>query len=123
MPKKVAIQLNETHPAIAIPELMRLLLDEENLCWSDAWEIVHNTCAYTNHTVMPEALEVWPVPLVEHMLPRHLKIIYEINHQFLCEVRARWPGDPQRVARMSIIEEVRLSISSCFSFVWEAATD
>ncbi|QDZ23274.1 starch phosphorylase [Chloropicon primus] len=105
LPNKVAIQLNETHPAIAIPELMRLLLDDENLCWQDAWHIVHNTCAYTNHTVMPEALEIWPLPLVEQILPRHLRIIYEINHQFLSEVRRRWPGDPQRVARMSIIEE------------------
>ncbi len=105
IPNKVAIQLNETHPAIAIPEFMRLLLDEENLSWKEAWHIVYNTCAYTNHTVMPEALEVWPLPLVEHMLPRHLQIIYEINHQFLNEVRARWKNDPHRVARMSIIEE------------------
>jgi starch phosphorylase len=105
IPNKVAIQLNETHPAIAIPELMRLLLDEEGLCWDEAWHIVYNTCAYTNHTIMPEALEVWPLPLVEHMLPRHLKIIYEINHRFLNEVRERWKNDPERVARMSIIEE------------------
>ena len=105
IPNKVAIQLNETHPAIAIPEFMRLLMDEENLTWDEAWHIVYNTCAYTNHTVMPEALEVWPLPMVEHMLPRHLQIIYEINHRFLTEVRERWKNDPQRVARMSIIEE------------------
>ena len=101
----MTLQLNETHPAIAIPEFMRLLLDEERLAWSDAWRIVHDTCAYTNHTVMPEALEVWPLPLFEKMLPRHLKIIYDINHQFLTEVRERWPNDPERVKRMSIIEE------------------
>ena len=105
LPRKVAIQLNETHPAIAIPEFMRLLLDEECLGWKEAWHITQNTFAYTNHTVMPEALEVWPLPLMEQLLPRHLTIIYEINHHFLGEVRARWPADQGRVARMSIIEE------------------
>jgi starch phosphorylase len=102
---KQAIQLNDTHPAIAIPELMRLLVDVERLGWDAAWEIVVNTFAYTNHTVLPEALEQWPVSLLEQVLPRHLQIIYEINQRFLEDVRRRYPEDEARVARMSIIEE------------------
>mmetsp|Transcript_7254 Transcript_7254/g.18584 ORF Transcript_7254/g.18584 Transcript_7254/m.18584 type:complete len:887 (+) Transcript_7254:87-2747(+) len=105
IPNKVAIQLNDTHPAIAIPELMRLLIDEEHLAWEGAWKVVTNTCAYTNHTIMPEALELWPVPMMKHILPRHLQIIYEINHRFLKEVRTKFKDDPERVSRMSIIEE------------------
>jgi len=102
---QVAVQLNDTHPAIAIPELMRLLLDEECLTWDMAWRLCVGTFAYTNHTLMPEALETWPVEMLDKVLPRHLEIIYEINQRFLEEVAARYPGDGDKLARMSIIEE------------------
>ena len=105
-PDKVAIQLNDTHPVIAIPELMRILLDEEGLEWEQAWTITRKTFAYTCHTLLPEALERWPVSLFEHVLPRHLEIIYEINSYFLEAVQAAYPGDAGRIARMSIIEEL-----------------
>ena len=104
-PEKVAIQLNDTHPVVGIPELMRILLDEHLLDWDRAWDIIRRTFAYTCHTLMPEALERWPVSLFESILPRHLEIIYEINKRFLQELRERYPGDEDRVARMSIIEE------------------
>jgi starch phosphorylase len=105
LPKKVAIQINDTHPALAVVELMRLLLDEERLDWERAWNLTQRTFAYTNHTLMPEALETWPLPLLGLLLPRHLEIIYEINARFLREVAARWPGDVARLRRMSLIEE------------------
>lgn len=105
IPEKIAIQLNDTHPAISIAEMMRILLDEENIEWDEAWNIVTHTFAYTNHTLMPEALEKWPVSLFEKLLPRHLQIIYEINARFLRQVSIRWPGDNARMARMSLIEE------------------
>ena len=105
LPDKVAIQLNDTHPALAIPELMRVLIDQERMEWNEAWEITVRTFAYTNHTILPEALEKWPVWFFEHILPRHLMIIYEINDHFLAEVRSRFPGDAERLERMSIIEE------------------
>jgi glycogen phosphorylase len=105
LPDKVAIQLNDTHPALAIPEMMRILVDEEELGWNTAWDITRRCFAYTNHTVMPEALERWSVPLFERLLPRHLEIIYEINMRFLQEVSSRFPGDNARLERMSIIEE------------------
>ncbi len=105
LPEKIAIQLNDTHPAIAIPELMRLLLDIYKLSWADAWGITTQVFAYTNHTLMPEALEKWSVSLFEELLPRHLQIIYEINAKFLETVWRKWPGENARVARMSIIQE------------------
>ena len=105
LPEKVAIQLNDTHPTLAVPELMRLLLDEAKLSWPDAWMLTQRTLAYTNHTLLPEALEKWPVQWFQDLLPRHLEIIYEINRRFLDEVRAKYPGDEGRVARVSLIEE------------------
>jgi starch phosphorylase len=105
LPERVVIQLNDTHPTVAIPELMRLLVDEYLLPWERAWAITCNVFAYTCHTLMPEALEQWPVTLFERVLPRHLQIIYEINHRFLDDVGQRFPGDEQRVRRMSLIEE------------------
>jgi glycogen phosphorylase len=102
---KYAIQLNDTHPAVAVPELMRLLVDVHDVGWDEAWAIVTRTFSYTNHTLMPEALETWPLPLFGRVLPRHLEIIYEINRRFLDEVRARFPGDDGRLARMSLVDE------------------
>ncbi|MBU1238195.1 glycogen/starch/alpha-glucan phosphorylase, partial [Myxococcota bacterium] len=103
--EKVAIQLNDTHPALTIAELMRLLMDVEGLGWDEAWEICTGTCAYTNHTILPEALEQWSLSLFQRLLPRHLQIIYEINHRFLAMVKGRFPNDPGRLQRMSIIAE------------------
>jgi starch phosphorylase len=100
-----AIQLNDTHPAIAVAELMRLLVDEHELPWATAWEVTQRTLAYTNHTLLPEALEKWSVELLGGLLPRHLEIIYEINRRFVDEIRQRFPGDEARVVRMSIIDE------------------
>ncbi|WP_411293336.1 glycogen/starch/alpha-glucan phosphorylase [Thiohalomonas denitrificans] len=105
LPDKVAIQLNDTHPSIAIPELMRLLIDRYHHEWETAWEITTRVFGYTNHTLLPEALETWPVPLFEQMLPRHLQIIYEINHHFLNRVVHHFPGDVDRLRRMSLIDE------------------
>jgi starch phosphorylase len=102
---KAAIQLNDTHPAMAVAELMRILLDEAKLGWDDAWDITVRTLAYTNHTLLPEALEKWPVPFFELVCPRLLEIIYEINRRFLGSVRQRYPGDEARQKRMSLIEE------------------
>jgi len=102
---KVAIQLNDTHPALAVAELMRILLDQAKLGWDEAWHLTVRTLAYTNHTLLPEALETWPVTLFEIVLPRHLDIIYEINRRFLDDVRSRYPGDEERVRRVSLIQE------------------
>jgi starch phosphorylase len=104
-PSANAIQLNDTHPALGIVELMRLLVDEEGLTWVEAWDITQRTFSYTNHTVLPEALEKWPVGMMQHLLPRHMKIIYDINLHFLGLVEKTWPGDIDRLRRMSIIEE------------------
>jgi starch phosphorylase len=105
LPDKVALQLNDTHPTLAVSELMRILLDEAMLGWDDAWDLTTRTLAYTNHTLLPEALEKWPLPWFERLLPRQLEIIYEINRRFLDDVRARYPGDDARVIRMSLVEE------------------
>src|SRR5207302_6822636 len=105
LPDKAAIQLNDTHPAIAVPELMRILLDEANLGWDQAWDLTQRTLAYTNHTLLPEALEKWPLAWFETLLPRHLEIIFEINRRLLDAVRRRFPGDEGRVVRTSLVEE------------------
>ncbi len=105
LPEKVAIQLNDTHPSLAVAELMRILVDDAALPWDEAWDLTTRTLAYTNHTLMPEALETWPVILFEIMFPRLLEIIYEINRRFLDDVRARFPGDNGRLARVSLIAE------------------
>jgi starch phosphorylase len=104
-PDKVAIQLNDTHPTMAVPELMRILLDDAQLGWDQAWDLTQRTLAYTNHTLLPEALEKWPLAWFEMLLPRHLEIIFEINRRFLDAVRTRFPGDDERVQRMSLVEE------------------
>ena len=104
LPEKVAIQLNDTHPALAVPELMRILLDDAHLAWEQAWDITQKTLAYTNHTLLPEALEKWPLAWFEIMLPRHLEIIFEINRRLMDEVRSRFPGDEKRISNTSLIE-------------------
>jgi glycogen phosphorylase len=106
LPAKVAIQLNDTHPSLAVPELMRILLDEAGLGWDQAWDVTQRTLAYTNHTLLPEALEKWPLRWFELMLPRHLEIILGINQRLLDEVRTRFPGEEHRVERISLVEEV-----------------
>jgi len=105
LPEKVAIQLNDTHPSMSVAELMRILLDDAHLTWDKAWELTKKTLAYTNHTLLPEALEKWPVEWFQTLLPRHLEIIYEINRRLLDEVRLRFPGDEGRVERVSLVEE------------------
>ena len=105
LPEKVAIQLNDTHPTLAVPELMRILLDEAQLGWDQAWDLTRRTLAYTNHTLLPEALEKWPLVWFKTMLPRHLEIILEINRRLLDEVRERFPGDAGRIERVSLVEE------------------
>lgn len=105
LPEKVAIQLNDTHPSMAVPELMRLLLDEAHLDWDSAWDLTRRSLAYTNHTLLPEALEKWPLPMFEALLPRNLEIILEINRRLLDDVRQRFPGDEWRIGRISLIEE------------------
>ena len=97
--------MNDTHPSVSVAELMRLLLDEHGLAWDKAWEITQKTLSYTNHTLLPEALEKWSLGLFGALLPRHLEIIYEINSRFLNQLRIKFPGDTARMARMSIIDE------------------
>jgi len=103
--EKYAIQLNDTHPSLTVAELMRILVDEKSMPWETAWEITTRTLGYTNHTLMPEALETWPLRLMQKLLPRHVEIIFEINRRFLNEIRLRYPGDEKRLARMSLIDE------------------
>jgi glycogen phosphorylase len=105
LPEKAAIQMNDTHPSMSVAELMRILLDDARLGWDQAWDLTKKTLGYTNHTLLPEALEKWPVTWFERLLPRHLEIIYEINRRLLDEVRLRFPGDDGRVQRMSLVEE------------------
>src|SRR4030095_12393945 len=105
LPEKAAIQMNDTHPALAVPELMRILVDQAHLGWDEAWNITQKTLAYTNHTLLSEALEKWPLAVFEDMLPRQLEIIYEINRRFLGDVRVRFPGDEGRIQRVSLIED------------------
>jgi glycogen phosphorylase len=105
LPEKVALQLNDTHPSMAVPELMRILLDEAHLGWDQAWDLTQRALAYTNHTLLPEALEKWPLAWFEVMLPRHLEIVSEINRRLLDAVRERYPGDEDRVRRVSLVEE------------------
>ncbi|HEV2968411.1 MAG TPA: glycogen/starch/alpha-glucan phosphorylase, partial [Pirellulales bacterium] len=105
LPEKVAIQLNDTHPSLAVPELMRILLDEAGLDWDTAWDLTQRSLAYTNHTLLPEALEKWPIRWFEALLPRQLEIVYEINRRFLDSVRAKFPDERGRVERMSLLEE------------------
>ena len=102
---QVAIHLNDTHPAIGVAELMRLLVDEHGFSWAPAWRITQQVFSYTNHTLMPEALETWPVALMQHVLPRHLEIIFRINHEFLLEAGAHWPGDAEVLRRLSLVDE------------------
>jgi len=104
-PELIAIQLNDTHPTLGVVELMRQLIDFEGLSWEEAWDICGRTFAYTNHTVLPEALEKWSVDLLAHLLPRHMRIIYDINHYFLLEIEKKWPGDDDKLRTMSVIEE------------------
>jgi glycogen phosphorylase len=114
----VAIHLNDTHPAIGVAELMRLLVDEHGLPWADAWRLTQQVFSYTNHTLMPEALETWPVALMQRVLPRHLEIILRINHDFLAWRRARRPGDAEFLRRLSLIDESgerRVRMATCRS--------
>src|SRR6516164_2988416 len=117
-PEKFAVQLNDTHPSLAVPELMRLLVDEQLMDWNAAWDITQRTFSYTNHTLLSEALERWPVSMISRLLPRHLQIIYEINQRFLNQVRAKYPNDEGRVQRVSLIDEsgsrsVRMAHLAC----------
>lgn len=105
MPKEVSIQLNDTHPALGIVELLRILVDEEHLDQEKAWEIIYDTFSYTNHTVLPEALEKWGVDLIGRLLPRHLELIYLINHFWLNKVSKKYPGNNYKLSVLSLVEE------------------
>lgn len=123
IPSQIAVQLNDTHPTLAIVELMRILLDIEGLSWQEAWNLCNKVFAYTNHTVLPEALEKWPVELIENLLPRHMRLIYDINHRFLKQIETAFPGDVGKLRRMSVIDEgpprmvrmANLAIIACHS--------
>ncbi|KAJ2331193.1 Non-essential glycogen phosphorylase, partial [Coemansia sp. RSA 2671] len=118
LPDLAAIQLNDTHPTLGVPELMRILIDDEGLSWDEAWDITTRTFAFTNHTILPEAMEKWPVPMLDKILPRHMGIIYDINLFFLQKVEKQFPGDRELLSRISIIEEtnpqqVRMAFLAC----------
>ena len=113
LPDHVAIQLNDTHPALSVAELMRLLVDERDMVWEDAWKLTEQTLAYTNHTLLPEALECWSLDLIQRVLPRHLEIIFEVNRRFMDQVRDSWPDDYARQGRMSIIDDSSRSVRMC----------
>lgn len=111
LPEKVTFQMNDTHPTVTVAELMRILIDEEGLDWEDAWDIVTRTCAYTNHTIMAEALEKWPVEIFSRLLPRIYQIVEEINRRFLLAIEAKWPGDKEKKHKMSIIEDNQVKMA------------
>ena len=111
LPEKVAFQLNDTHPTVAVAELMRILMDEEGLGWDEAWEITTKTCAYTNHTIMAEALEKWPIEIFSRLLPRIYQIVEEINRRFVFKIREQFPGDEGKVERMEILREGQVKMA------------
>lgn len=107
----MTFQLNDTHPTVAVAELMRILLDEEGLSWDEAWEITTKTCAYTNHTIMAEALEKWPIEIFSRLLPRIYQIVEEINRRFILQIQAEFPGDNGKVARMAIVYDGQVKMA------------
>ena len=111
LPKKVAFQLNDTHPTVAVAELMRYLLDEEGLDWDDAWEITTQVCAYTNHTIMAEALEKWPIEIFSRLLPRIYQIVEEINRRFILRIQEKFPGDQGKINRMAIVQDGQVKMA------------
>ena len=111
LPEKVAIQMNDTHPTVAVAELMRILLDDEGLSWDEAWSITTKTCAYTNHTIMAEALEKWPIEIFQRLLPRIYQIVDEINRRFVLQIQERYPGDDGKVARMAILYDGQVKMA------------
>ena len=110
--EKVVIQMNDTHPTVAVPELMRLLIDQEGLNWEEAWDVTTKTCAYTNHTIMAEALEKWPIDLFSKLLPRIYQIVQEIDRRFLIKVREMYPGDENKVKKMAILMDGQVRMAN-----------
>ena len=111
LPEKVTFQLNDTHPTVAVAELMRVLLDEEGLEWDEAWEITTKTCAYTNHTIMAEALEKWPIEIFSRLLPRIYQIVEEINRRFILEIEKKYPGNQEKVRKMAIVYDGQVKMA------------
>ena len=109
--EKVTFQLNDTHPTVAVAELMRILMDEYNLSWDDAWEVTTKTCAYTNHTIMAEALEKWPIELFSRLLPRIYQIVEEINRRFIIEIERKYPGNQEKIRKMAIIYDGQVKMA------------
>ncbi len=112
LPDKVVIQMNDTHPTLAVAELMRLLMDEEGLGWDDAWTITTKTCAYTNHTIMAEALEKWPIEIFSRLLPRIYQIVEEINRRFVLSIQQKFPNDYNKVQKMSIVYDGQVKMAN-----------